>query len=126
MGILPQLKPGGLRRVEAAVLLGGIAAFALAPELPGVPLCPVKWLVGRDCPTCGVTRALFALMHGHMSAAAALNPIAFIVVLIVLRRLWLLFFAQSGLARLLALPAVERGLLAAFFALGWWHVLSPA
>jgi len=96
--------------------------FALLPALPGVPLCPVKWLTGRDCPTCGVTRALHALMHGHLAEAAALNPIAFLVILVVLRRLLILYAAEGGFGRLLSAKIVERGVLAAFFALGYWHV----
>jgi len=111
-----------LRGVEAVVLLGGLAVFALLPSLPGLPLCPVKWLTGRDCPTCGVTRALHALMHGHPAEAAALNPIAFLVVLVILRRLLLLYAGEGVPVRLMSSKIVERGVLAAFFALGYWHV----
>lgn len=124
MGILSKLSPGTLRGLETAVLAGAFAVVPFLQTLPGVPLCPVKWLTGRDCPTCGVTRALFALLHGNVGEAAALNPIAFLVVLIVMRRLWLLHFAEGGLGRLLSRPIVERGMLATFFVLGWWHVLG--
>jgi hypothetical protein len=124
MGILSkQLKPGALRGLETGVLLGGAAWFALLPALPRVPLCPVKWLTGHDCPTCGVTRALFALLHGNVAEAAALNPISFLVVLVVLRRLVLLLCAEGAFRRLLSATIVERGALAAFFVLGYWHVL---
>ncbi|HEV7588813.1 MAG TPA: DUF2752 domain-containing protein [Longimicrobium sp.] len=125
MGILSrQLSSGALRAIETAALVGGFGSVPFLRTLPGVPLCPVKWLTGQDCPTCGVTRALFALLHGSVGEAAALNPIAFLVVLAVIRRLWLLHFAEGGLGRLLSRPMVERGTLAAFFALGWWHVLQ--
>jgi len=124
MGILSKLNPRTLRGIETAILAGGFATVPFLRTLPGVPLCPVKWLTGKDCPTCGVTRALFALLHGNVGEAAALNPIAFLVVLVVIRRLWLLYFEEGGLGRLFSTPIVERGMLAAFFALGWWHVFA--
>jgi hypothetical protein len=124
MGILSkQLSSGALRTIETAVLVVGFASVPFLRTLPGVPLCPVKWLTGQDCPTCGVTRALFALLHGHFAEAAALNPISFLVILVVLRRLVLLHCAEGRFRHLLSATIVERGALAAFFALGYWHVL---
>lgn len=37
------------------------------------PKCPVKWLTGYDCPGCGSSRALHALVHGHPLEAWAHN-----------------------------------------------------
>lgn len=43
------------------------------------PHCPFLALTGFQCPGCGTTRALHALLHGHVSTAFALNPLLFIV-----------------------------------------------
>jgi hypothetical protein len=45
-----------------------------------VPTCPTKALLGRDCPTCGMTRAFAALAHGRLTDALGYNrgsPFAF-------------------------------------------------
>jgi hypothetical protein len=43
------------------------------------PQCPFFALTGFECPGCGTTRALHALLHGHLATAFALNPLLFIV-----------------------------------------------
>lgn len=45
-----------------------------------VPSCPTKNLTGRDCPTCGMTRAFAAIGHGRFSDAIRyhrVSPLAF-------------------------------------------------
>jgi len=37
------------------------------------PPCPFHALTGLDCPGCGSTRALHALLHGHVGAAINFN-----------------------------------------------------
>ena len=37
------------------------------------PKCPMKLLTGYQCPSCGVQRALHALMNGHLLQALAYN-----------------------------------------------------
>lgn len=38
------------------------------------PKCPVYLLTGWQCGACGIQRALYELMHGHVAAAYAYNP----------------------------------------------------
>lgn len=45
------------------------------------PPCPMKMLLQRDCPTCGMTRAFAALGHGHWHEALAYNRAAPLVFL---------------------------------------------
>lgn len=75
------------RRVELALLLAGLLAFALMPELPHVPLCFYHAVTGHDCPGCGTTRSVFAILHGRFAAAADFNLLGYFVLLIVARRL---------------------------------------
>ncbi len=53
----------------------GLIATGLA-RLRGVEidLCPFHQLTGLPCPTCGTTRATFALLAGHPVEAWRLNP----------------------------------------------------
>jgi hypothetical protein len=39
------------------------------------PACPFHALTGWDCPGCGSTRALAALLHGELWRALSLNPL---------------------------------------------------
>jgi len=75
------------RKVELALLVAGLVAFALMPELPHVPLCFYHAMTGHDCPGCGTTRAVFAILHGRFANAAAFNLLGYFVMLIVLRRI---------------------------------------
>lgn len=38
-----------------------------------VPKCPFKILTGLSCPGCGIQRALYALLHGHVVEAVKYN-----------------------------------------------------
>lgn len=53
----------------AAVL--AILCFGFAPAL--LPPCPFHQFTGLDCPGCGSTRALRALLHGHPMKALNFN-----------------------------------------------------
>jgi hypothetical protein len=50
-----------------AVHLGKSAAL-------NVQLCWIKATTGMPCPACGTTRAVDALMHGHLWEAMLINP----------------------------------------------------
>lgn len=75
-------------RVRAAVvLLGGLAAFALAYAgiaTSGPALCPSRLLFSAPCGTCGMTRGFAGILHGDLAYAMRANlgsPMAFAVVL---------------------------------------------
>jgi hypothetical protein len=67
--------------------LGGVTLVALfwsvsLPTEPKYGLCAFRWLTGRPCPLCGMTRALFALAKGHWSQAVhlhALSPLGLVM-----------------------------------------------
>ena len=87
----------------------GIALSALAvlwcftpPVEPSVRLCGFHWLTGKDCPLCGLTRALFALAKGHWSQAIsfnALSPLGFTMLFaLILNAPWLTRLWTLGIA----------------------------
>ena len=80
--------------VVAALGLGYLAA--VDPDQPGhYPLCPTKFLLGIDCPGCGLMRGTHDLLHGNVAAAldhnvliAVLAPLAVIAWIVWARRSW--------------------------------------
>ena len=92
-----------------AFVAGGLALSALyATTGVGLP-CPFRALTGWDCPLCGGTRMGAALLHGDVSAAFMLNPLALIglVIMGVLGLLWAVE-AVGGPAVRLPRPLAER------------------
>lgn len=63
----------------SGISIGGLGAGALwfALHLPW-PHCAFRALTGLPCVTCGATRSLIQLLHGHFLAAWTLNPLAFL------------------------------------------------
>jgi Protein of unknown function (DUF2752) len=49
----------------------------------GLP-CPLRTLTGVPCPFCGMTTATVAITHGNWAAAAAANPLAYLVAALVI------------------------------------------
>jgi hypothetical protein len=45
------------------------------------PLCPIHEYLHLECPGCGTTRAVSALLHGHLIAALHFNAFAILVLL---------------------------------------------
>lgn len=97
----------------------GIAAsvtvlYKFPPRTAGFyPVCPVHAYTGLLCPGCGATRALAALLHGHLAQALALNSLVTLLLPVVLlycaetyRRT---AFGQSGEP---ARPRVPRAIVA--------------
>lgn len=48
------------------------------------PKCPSKYVTGYDCPGCGTSRALHALMHGDVAAAWHFNAAIFFAIPLIL------------------------------------------
>jgi hypothetical protein len=61
--------------LTAALLL--FVALLLYPpaRVSFYPACPIHQFLGVDCPGCGATRALAALLHGHLMDAIRLNAL---------------------------------------------------
>jgi len=78
----------------AAAALGAAILFRFPPAQYGFyPQCPIHALLGIDCPGCGATRALAALLHGHLAEAFHFNA------LFVLMLPFALVFAAESLRR---------------------------
>lgn len=60
----------------AVGLAGAAGLFFFDPSQHGFyPRCFFKMMTGLDCPGCGGLRATHQLLHGHIRAAFALNPL---------------------------------------------------
>ena len=58
----------------------GASAIWLSDHLNrAVQLCLIKRLTGYPCPTCGSTRGVMSLLHGHIIRAWLYNPLLFSV-----------------------------------------------
>ncbi len=74
---------GALSRLRAplsVLAVGGAGAVLLLfvdPNKPNnlLPKCPFNLLTGLDCPGCGVTRMVHALLHGDVVAAWHFNAV---------------------------------------------------
>jgi Protein of unknown function (DUF2752) len=91
-------------RLRTAVLAGGpLVAIALATVLfryppeqySFYPQCPIHQYLHLDCPGCGTTRALAALLHGHLLTALHFNPLTTLLLPVAL------FYAIGSYLRLL-------------------------
>ena len=73
-------------RIASAVLLGVIGAWVLytyPPVTSGFyPQCVFHQVTGFECPGCGSTRALHALVHGRVIEALRFNPFLFAVMFV--------------------------------------------
>ena len=59
----------------AAVICAGAVLYCFPPDRYGFyPRCPIYEATGWLCPGCGATRALAALLHGHVAQAMHWNP----------------------------------------------------
>lgn len=61
------------------------------------PACPLRELTGLDCPGCGGTRAVHAMLHGDLATAFDHNVLLTILVPL-LALLWALWMVRSLLA----------------------------
>ena len=74
---------------------GGLFVLASVPPTAATfyPRCQLHTLTGLHCPGCGTTRALHALLNGHVAQALAYNALTFVVLPVVgwslLHSLWL-------------------------------------
>lgn len=81
--------------VGAAVAAG--AMFFVDPNQPGSiwPPCPLFALTGIQCPACGSTRMVHALLHGDLASAWQLNAVMLVAGLPLLAWLWVRWFRAA-------------------------------
>lgn len=94
-------------------LTAGAGALGLVLGAGLVPLpCPLLSLTGLDCPLCGGSRMLGALLRGDLAGAVDLNVFALVVVL-PLAAAFLLGSARQELGQVVnPLPSGRRGKIA--------------
>lgn len=66
------------RSLLLAMVLGVVwaGAYFLQPYVEHAPaLCTFRVLTGKPCPTCGMTRATCALVHGEWTKAMQYHPL---------------------------------------------------
>ncbi|HEY4381302.1 MAG TPA: DUF2752 domain-containing protein [Acidobacteriaceae bacterium] len=61
--------------LAVAVLFSAALLFYPPARIRLYPTCPIHDFFGIDCPGCGATRALAALLHGHVTDAFHLNAL---------------------------------------------------
>ena len=60
----------------ALALVGGATIFFFNPAKYGFyPICLFHQITGLNCPGCGATRALYALVHGNLATAMRDNAL---------------------------------------------------
>jgi Protein of unknown function (DUF2752) len=91
VGVRQPLVVAGLGVVGCGVLL------VVDPNQPGalLPPCPLFLLTGVQCPACGSTRMVHALLHGDLVAAWQFNAVMLVVGLPLLVWLWVRWFAAA-------------------------------
>jgi Protein of unknown function (DUF2752) len=70
-------RSGTTARREAGLAIAGLAAVTFAAARLNI-CCPIRAVLGIDCPGCGGTRALTALMRGDLRQAARENAAALV------------------------------------------------
>ncbi|HUI55656.1 MAG TPA: DUF2752 domain-containing protein [Bryobacteraceae bacterium] len=101
-------------RIGGSLALLAVLWAVTVPAEPRFRLCAFHWLTGRQCPLCGMTRALFALGKGRFSEAVhfnALSPLGSVM-------LFSLFWSGAWRARLWSAG------IAAFAVYGVWRVMG--
>lgn len=74
--------------------------FFFGGDSDNFTVCPVKTLTGIPCPSCGTTRSVGLILHGHFTEAMLTNPFGLLASLfLVIAPLWIisdLFFERGS------------------------------
>jgi hypothetical protein len=68
-------------RIGATAMLGAALVWPALPVHPPYA-CPLRTLTGIPCPLCGMTRAVVAAVHGHLTTSLRFNPAGVLVVML--------------------------------------------
>ena len=79
-----------------AALACAVIWLSLSQNRP-VELCLFKWLTHTPCPTCGITRGTWHLVHGRIIQAWLCNPLMFSIGLVVTVVIGMRLFFARGL-----------------------------
>ena len=90
-------------------MAAAITLLAVVPSSRYYPPCLFHQVTGLLCPGCGATRALAALLHGHLDAALHLNALVVLFLPLVFAYVTLIALRQRRLA--LPAPAIWATLL---------------
>ena len=86
----PSLTVFAVVMLGATALGAGAVVFFFNPSTHGFyPICLFHKLTGWNCPGCGMTRALYALLHGNFSVALRDNVLfVFLLAAAAVRGAW--------------------------------------
>jgi len=90
----PKINAAGTRlpglMLAGALMVVAATVFFLNPATHRIyPICQFHRLTGWNCPGCGMTRALYALLHGHLSVALHDNALfVFVLGALAIRGAW--------------------------------------
>ncbi|GAA0264262.1 DUF2752 domain-containing protein [Saccharothrix mutabilis subsp. mutabilis] len=112
--------------VGAAVAAG--AMFFVDPNQPGSiwPPCPLFALTGIQCPACGSTRMVHALLHGDLVGAWQLNAVMLVAGLPLLAWLWVRWFRAARRQRPVPPVSARVGVPVVAVAVTWMLVRNLA
>lgn len=62
----------------------GFSFYILKPNPNSISLCLFKHTTHLPCPSCGITRSFWALLHGHVYDAILINPLSLVALFLLL------------------------------------------
>lgn len=124
---MSRLAPSGRTLAASCWPLALMLGYVLAAGLILPPIaCPLKFVSGRDCPTCGTTRSVFCILTGDWQSAFAFNPVGFVALAACIRPVAGLLTVRRRTGDRHRTVIVDGVLLALFFAGGIFHFCCQA
>ena len=96
--------------ITAAVTGGALVVSAILPHgrVDDMSLCPISYIIGRECPFCGMSRGFVALTHLDIPSALEFNPGSPLIYVAFLYMFWSSFRALMNGKTLM--PSVPKKL----------------